>query len=58
MIITTRVTVEEVDIVMTPETDHIMPAVDIVITAGEDATIIAKGKKQRRIKFHSLNQYL
>jgi hypothetical protein len=43
---------------MTPETDHIMPAVDIVITAGEDATIIAKGKKQRRIKFYSINQYL
>jgi hypothetical protein len=30
---------------MGPETDHIMPAVDMVITAGEDATIIAKGKE-------------
>ena len=37
---------EAADIVMTPKTDLSMVGVDTIITAGEDATIIAKGKEK------------
>jgi hypothetical protein len=45
IITTTKVTMEGVDIVMAPEIEHIMLEVDMVLAAGEDATIIAKGKE-------------
>ena len=39
--------VEAVDIIMTQKTDLSMVAVDTIIMAGEDATIIAKDKEKQ-----------
>ena len=42
---------EAADIVMTPKTDLSMARVDTIITAGEDATVIAKDKdKEKTLK--------
>ena len=54
--IITRVTVEEADIIMAPETNLITVAVDTVIVDGEDATIIVRGKQKTATdKFFNLN---
>ena len=44
--------VEAEDIVMTQKTDLSMAAVDTVITAGEDATVIAKDKEKTLTSLH------
>jgi hypothetical protein len=49
--------VEAEDIVMTQKTDLSMAAVDTVITAGEDATVIAK-HKEKTLKASICNEYI